>query len=76
MAVPGLVAATDDRILARADFPSRLEALLTEMADGKPGRIVSHIYRTVRAFAEGDLHDDCALLALKAKEVWKHPAQL
>ena len=29
MAVPGLVAATDDRILARADFPSRLEALLT-----------------------------------------------
>jgi serine phosphatase RsbU (regulator of sigma subunit) len=54
----------------------RLEALLVEMADGKPGRIVSHIYRTVRAFAEGDLHDDCALLALKAREVWKHPAQL
>ncbi len=53
----------------------RLEALLTELAGGKPDRIVSQIYRTVRAFAEGDLHDDCALLALKAKEVWKHPAQ-
>jgi sigma-B regulation protein RsbU (phosphoserine phosphatase) len=53
----------------------RLEALLMELAAEKPARIVSQIYRTVRAFAEGDLHDDCALLALKAKEVWKHPAQ-
>jgi serine phosphatase RsbU (regulator of sigma subunit) len=53
----------------------RLEALLPGLASRRAGRIVSHIYRTVRAFAEGDLHDDCALLALKAKEVWKHPVQ-
>jgi serine phosphatase RsbU (regulator of sigma subunit) len=53
----------------------RLEALLSELTNEKPGRIVSCLYRTVRAFAEGDLHDDCALLALKAKEVWKHPVQ-
>jgi serine phosphatase RsbU (regulator of sigma subunit) len=53
----------------------RLETLLAELAPAKPDRIVSQIYRTVRAFAEGNLHDDCALLALKAREVWKHPAQ-
>jgi serine phosphatase RsbU (regulator of sigma subunit) len=53
----------------------RLEELLAGLSDAKPNRIVSQIYRTVRAFAEGDLHDDCALLVLKAKEVWRHPAQ-
>ena len=53
----------------------RLEELVAELSTARPGRIVSQIYRTVRAFAEGDLHDDCALLAVKAKEVWKHPAQ-
>jgi serine phosphatase RsbU (regulator of sigma subunit) len=53
----------------------RLEELLASLAGSKPSRIVSQIYRTVRAFAEGNLHDDCALLAVKAKEVWRHPAQ-
>jgi len=46
----------------------RLEHLLTQLAARKPNRIVSQIYRTVRAFAAGNLQDDCALLALKAKE--------
>lgn len=53
----------------------RLVALLAELEGLKPARIVSQIYRTVRAFAEGNLSDDCALLALKAKEAWKYPAQ-
>jgi serine phosphatase RsbU (regulator of sigma subunit) len=46
----------------------RLEHLVAELAPGKPNRIVSQIYRTVRAFAAGNLQDDCALLAIKAKE--------
>lgn len=49
----------------------RLEELVAGLSTEKPGRIVSQIYRTVRAFAAGNLQDDCALLALKAREVWK-----
>ena len=49
----------------------RLEELLASLSTGKPARIVSQIYRTVRAFAAGNLQDDCALLAIKAKEEWK-----
>jgi serine phosphatase RsbU (regulator of sigma subunit) len=49
----------------------RLEELVADLSAGKPGRIVSQIYRAARAFAAGNLQDDCALLALKAKEIWK-----
>ena len=49
----------------------RLEELVAAHSTEKPGRIVSQIYRAARAFAAGNLQDDCALLALKAKDIWK-----
>jgi serine phosphatase RsbU (regulator of sigma subunit) len=64
--VPGSKGWTDERF-----GRERLEALTEDLATGKPGRIVSQIYRAARAFAAGNLQDDCALLALKAKDVWK-----
>lgn len=49
----------------------RLEELVAALSTAKPGRIVAQIYRAARAFAAGNLQDDCALLALKAKDTWK-----
>jgi len=49
----------------------RLEELVAALSSDKPGRIVTQIYRAARAFAAGNLQDDCALLALKAKDIWK-----
>lgn len=46
----------------------RLEDLLVRFADSRPTRIVRFLYREARAFAGGALHDDVALLCLKARE--------
>jgi sigma-B regulation protein RsbU (phosphoserine phosphatase) len=45
----------------------RLEDLLAQIASLRPNRIVSAIYRAVRNYAEGELHDDIALLVVKAR---------
>jgi serine phosphatase RsbU (regulator of sigma subunit) len=49
----------------------RLEDLLLQAAGSKPSRIVASIYRAVRTHSEGELHDDIALLVVKAKPSWK-----
>jgi sigma-B regulation protein RsbU (phosphoserine phosphatase) len=46
----------------------RLEDLLAQYADYRPTRIVQYLYRDARAFSGGVLHDDVALLCLKARE--------
>jgi sigma-B regulation protein RsbU (phosphoserine phosphatase) len=53
-----------------ADFfgRERLEDLLVRFADSRPTRIVRFLYRDARAFSGGALHDDVALLCLKARE--------
>jgi sigma-B regulation protein RsbU (phosphoserine phosphatase) len=53
----------------------RLEELLSQVAGSKPSRIVASIYRSVRTFSEGELHDDVALLVVKAKPSWKYLAR-
>jgi serine phosphatase RsbU (regulator of sigma subunit) len=50
---------------------NRLEDLLMQVAGSKPSRIVASIYRAVRTHSEGELHDDIALLVVKAKPSWK-----
>jgi serine phosphatase RsbU (regulator of sigma subunit) len=54
---------------------ARLEDLLAQLARSKPNRIVSSIYAAVRTYSEGDLHDDIALLVVKAKPSWKFHAR-
>jgi sigma-B regulation protein RsbU (phosphoserine phosphatase) len=46
----------------------RLEDRLVRYADSRPTRIVRFLYRDARAFSGGALHDDVALLCLKARE--------
>jgi PAS domain S-box-containing protein len=45
----------------------RLEEFLTRFADSRPSRIVRYLYREARTFSDSGLHDDVALLCLKAK---------
>lgn len=46
----------------------RLEEALARHADARPTRIVRFLYREARAFSDGALHDDVALLCLKARD--------
>jgi sigma-B regulation protein RsbU (phosphoserine phosphatase) len=45
----------------------RLEELLGRFADNRPARIVRFLYREARTYSDSALHDDVALLCLKAK---------
>jgi serine phosphatase RsbU (regulator of sigma subunit) len=51
----------------------RLEEQFLQVARGKPNRIFASIYRAERTLSEGELHDDIALLVVKAKPTWKYP---
>jgi sigma-B regulation protein RsbU (phosphoserine phosphatase) len=45
----------------------RLEELLGRFADNRPSRIVRFLHREARTYSDSALHDDVALLCLKAK---------
>jgi sigma-B regulation protein RsbU (phosphoserine phosphatase) len=62
---------TESRGLSGFYGRGRLEELLAQAAASKPSRIVASIYRAVRTHAAGELHDDIALLVVKAKPSWK-----
>lgn len=59
---------TDAREGGRFFGRERLEAMLVRYATARPSQIVKYLYKEARTFSDSGLHDDVALLCLKAKE--------